>query len=210
MTSYSFGSSGCGGAMFDLSRAAPPLEPLGRMERDELEKLAAGLALGKLTGEERARALELMRRDPAFERAVEEIEQRLAPLATSLPPEAPPPGLFEAIEARIDAVAGALAGTTTLRAGDYVWQPLSAGVDFTVLWRNDKAKRQSLLIRMQPGAAYEAHDHADDEECLVVEGDLKFGELLLKAGDFHFAPRGCTHPAAYSPSGCLLFVTTAA
>jgi quercetin dioxygenase-like cupin family protein len=54
---------------------------------------------------------------------------------------------------------------------------------------------------MQPGARYDSHSHEDDEECLVIEGDLVFGHLTVKAGDFHFALKGRTHPPAYGPSG---------
>jgi quercetin dioxygenase-like cupin family protein len=174
----------------------------------EIDELAAGLALGTLDPGERAAARELEAHDPAFRRQVEAIERRLAPLAAGLPAEAPPAGLLAAIEARIDEAKAALPGTITLRAGEYDWQPLGEGIDAALLWRNEKASRQSLLIRMQPGARYESHAHEDDEECLVIEGDLVFGELTLKTGDFHFAPKGRTHPSAFSPSGCLLYVTS--
>ena len=118
-----------------------------------------------------------------------------------------PPGR---IAARIAEANASLPGTVTLRAGTYDWRPLSQGIDHAVLWVNEAANRKSLLIRMQPGARYESHEHDDDEECLVIEGDLVFGDLVLHAGDFHFAPKGRTHPPAYSPSGCLLYVTCAA
>lgn len=174
-----------------------------------IDETAAGLALGMLEADERAQAREREARDPAFKHEVETIERRLAPLAAVLPSEGPPPALFAAIEARIDEARAALPGTITLRAGEYDWQPLAEGIDTAILWRNDKVNRQSMLIRMQPGAHYESHSHEDDEECLVIEGDLVFGGLTLKAGDFHFAPKGRMHPPAYSPSGCLLYVISA-
>jgi hypothetical protein len=46
-----------------------------------------------------------------------------------------------------------------------------------------------------------------DEECLVIEGDLHFGDLELHAGDFHVALKGMIHPAARSVNGCLLYIT---
>ncbi len=180
------------------------------MTSDDIEELAVGVALGTLEPEERARALKAKAANPKLREAVERIERRLAPLAEVLPRETPPAGLFEAIEARIDEAKALLPGTVTLRAGSYDWRPLSKGVDCALLWKNEKANRQSVLIRMQPGARYESHGHDDDEECLVIEGDLVFGDLVLKAGDFHFAPKGRAHPPAFSPSGCLLYVTGAA
>lgn len=141
-------------------------------------------------------------REPDLRQTVEAIATRLSPLSTLIPPTQPPPELFEGIEARITSPDAALPGTVTLRADAYDWRPLSDGVDTALLWRNENANRQSFLIRMQPGARYESHDHDDDEECLVIQGDLMFGDLMLKAGDFHFAPKGRTHPSAFSPSGC--------
>ncbi len=180
------------------------------MTSDDISELAAGLVLGTLEPEERARALKARAADPRLKEAVERLERLLAPLAEVLPRETPPSGLFEAIEARIDQAKALLPGTVTVRAGSYDWQPLGKGVDCALLWKNEKSNRRSVLIRMQPGARYESHTHADDEECLVIEGDLVFGELTLKAGDFHFAPKGRVHPPAFSPSSCLLYVTGAA
>lgn len=176
----------------------------------DLDQLAADIALGGADAEGRARALKDAESNPELRRKVENLERRLAPLAELLPQEAPPAGMFAGIEARIAAAKAALPGTVTMRASAYEWQPISEGIDQAVLWVNEKANRKSLLIRMEPGARYESHAHEDDEECLVIEGDLVFGELVLKAGDFHFAPKGRTHPPAYSPSGCLLFITAAA
>lgn len=176
----------------------------------DLDQLAAEIVLGGTDAEGRARALEDADRNPELRRKVESLERRLAPLAGLLAREAPPASVFAGIEARIATAKAALPGTVTMRAGAYDWQPISEGIDQAILWVNEKAKRTSLLIRMQPGARYDSHEHDDDEECLVIEGDLVFGDLVLKAGDFHFAPKGRTHPPAYSPSGCLLFVTAAA
>lgn len=180
------------------------------MTTEDRSDLAVGLALGTFTSSERADALGSEARDPELKRAVEQLERKLAPLAATLPPEMPPAGVLDSVEARIEAEGASLPGTRTLRAGQYDWQSLGEGIDAVILWRNEETKRQSLLIRMQPGARYASHEHEDDEECLVIEGDLVFGDLTLKAGDYHFAPKGRTHPPAFSPSGCLLFITGAA
>ena len=180
------------------------------MTQEEIQELAAGLVLGTLRGDERSRALMLEQSEPEFMRAVAALERSLAPLLSVLGEESPPADQFAAIEARIDQARATLPGTFTMRAGSYDWQPLAEGVDAAMLWHNEKAKRRSMLIRMQPGAHYKSHEHDDDEECFVIEGDLVFGEVRLKAGDFHLAPRGRNHPPAYSPSGCLLFITAAA
>ncbi|RUP00363.1 cupin domain-containing protein [Hyphomicrobium sp.] len=177
------------------------------MTTNEFEELVAGLVLGGLSQDERRHAGAIEQREADLHHAVDAIAMRLSPLATLISPAEPPPDLFAGIETRIAEADAALTGTLTLRADAYDWRPLSDGVETALLWRNEKANRQSSLIRMKPGARYQSHDHDDDEECLVIQGDLKFGDLLLKAGDFHFAPKGRTHPSAFSPSGCLLYIT---
>ena len=68
--------------------------------------------------------------------------------------------------------------------------------------------RQSLLIRMSPGALYKAHAHDVEETTFVVEGDLAFGDLKLAAGDYHIAARETRHPAGRTVGGCVVLVTT--
>ena len=51
--------------------------------------------------------------------------------------------------------------------------------------------------------------HADDEECLVLEGEVSVGDLRLRAGDFHVAARGSQHPRLESRPGALLLLSHA-
>ena len=43
-------------------------------------------------------------------------------------------------------------------------------------------------------------------DLLVLEGDLSFGELHLKAGDFHVATPSSSHPSGRTVNGCLVHV----
>ena len=52
-----------------------------------------------------------------------------------------------------------------------------------------------------PGAAY-PHAHDADEQTLVIEGDLSFGDLALKAGDFHAATPSSSRPPGRTANGC--------
>lgn len=176
---------------------------------DARDQMAADFVLGSLSAGDRAEALRLEREDPAFARAVADWERRLAPVAPPADAIAPPAGLFEAVVGRIEAKRADLPGTMTFRRAARHWFPLSEGVEISVLWENTAIGRRSMLLRMQPGAIYHGHEHEGDEECLVLEGDLNFGELALNAGDFHLAPKGRVHPAATSRAGCLLFVNAA-
>ncbi len=44
------------------------------------------------------------------------------------------------------------------------------------------------------------------ELSLVLEGDLSFGDLNLKAGDFHVATPSSSHPPGRTVNGCLVHV----
>ena len=59
---------------------------------------------------------------------------------------------------------------------------------------------------MEAGATNPAHLHAETEECFVVEGDLRDGDLHMHAGDNIRSEAGTSH-AVSTDEGCLLFVT---
>ncbi len=65
---------------------------------------------------------------------------------------------------------------------------------------------ESFLLRMESGGRIPAHRHGSDELCCVIEGDVAFGELQLRQGDYHFAHQGSRHQDATSVHGCLLFL----
>lgn len=88
------------------------------------------------------------------------------------------------------------------------WIKLLKGVELKVL-RHD-ADSRSYLLRMSPGAKLPPHEHALDEESLVLEGDATINGVLCRSGDYHFAPRGKSHGWMSSQNGCLLFVRGAA
>lgn len=176
------------------------------MSKDEIS--AAEFALGLIRGEQRRAVEKQLASDAALRSRVERWEMNFATLADA-EAVAPPDDMLERVLERIDAEARLLPGTVTVRAEEAVWQELSPGVTFRVLNDDAATMRRSMLIRMLPGAIYESHHHDEDEECLVIEGDLRFGDLGLKAGDFHLARKGMTHPPAATVNGCLLYVTAA-
>jgi len=178
------------------------------MSRTDDNALAAEYVLGALEGgalvAARARAVE----DHAFRHLVEDWERRLAPLA--LTAEMPvPPGLIERIEARITEGGAELPGTITRRAGSGEWMEVSPGLHIKVLNRIESLGRHTFMARLAPGAEYIEHDHDQDEEIYMIEGDLVIGELVLKAGDFHVARTGKHHPVHRSRTGCLCIISQA-
>ncbi|NWG39128.1 MAG: cupin domain-containing protein [Hydrogenophilaceae bacterium] len=88
------------------------------------------------------------------------------------------------------------------------WVTLLRGVELKLL-RQDEISR-SFLIRMKPGSRLPPHEHALEEESLVLEGDATINGVLCLPGDYHLAPKGKPHGWVTSEKGCLLFVRGAA
>ncbi len=83
------------------------------------------------------------------------------------------------------------------------WEPLRQGVEICPLHAEGGAI--SLLARFAAGASVPAHAHGIAEECLMVEGELFLGDLLLPEGGFQAAPAGSSHGALFADAPCLLF-----
>lgn len=126
-------------------------------------------------------------------------------LAAATLPEAPTPEaaarMREALFQRIHASAP---DYLFVHSHEGEWVRLLRGVELKLL-RQDGGQR-SYLMRMAPGARVPPHEHALDEESLVLEGDATIDGVLCLAGDYHFAPRGRPHGWLTSEKGCLLFV----
>lgn len=90
------------------------------------------------------------------------------------------------------------------RADQLAWEPLRQGVEIKPYYA--EGDRISMLVRFAPGATVPAHGHGHGEECLMVEGDLYLGDVLLCEGDFQFAPKDTGHhDGLHSDVGCLLY-----
>lgn len=109
--------------------------------------------------------------------------------------------IFERINAQ------SRAGLITISADQGEWIGIGPGVCFKKLLRS--ANVVADLIRMEPGSSLAGHEHPEPEECICLEGEVLLNGTLVRAGDFHFAPRGSPHGPIYSPTGCLLYVRTA-
>lgn len=83
------------------------------------------------------------------------------------------------------------------------WAPLRRGVSTKVL--HEAKDLVSMLVWFEPGAVVPAHDHVHDEECLMVDGDLFLGDVLLLEGEYQLAPRGTSHSELVSEHGCIVF-----
>jgi mannose-6-phosphate isomerase-like protein (cupin superfamily) len=82
------------------------------------------------------------------------------------------------------------------------------GISARKLHVDAKANRVTMLVRMEPGTSYPPHRHGGFEECFVLEGDLRVGDAVLRAGDYQVVGEGSVHPIQSTTSGCLLFLSS--
>ncbi|MBI5257554.1 MAG: cupin domain-containing protein [Burkholderiales bacterium] len=96
----------------------------------------------------------------------------------------------------------------TVQADEGQWQPFGRGLSLKLLHQRDGV--MSYLVRLAPGAVLPAHRHPIDEECVVLEGSLRIGELEVGAGGFHLGRQEVLHMPIVSEGGALIFLRGAA
>ena len=97
-------------------------------------------------------------------------------------------------------------GTLTVRAREGHWQDYAPGVQIKILHQEAKLSSMTFLVRMAPDSVVPLHDHAQEEHCLVLDGEASMGEHILNVGDWHVALPGSTHHNFSSRTGCLLLI----
>lgn len=112
--------------------------------------------------------------------------------------------LRERILRRVSAPAPA--HTLTVRGEDGDWIRVGPLAEVKILRRRWEANNQSMLVRLAPGAVVARHTHTQEEECVVLEGEVIIGEHVFRAGDAHFALPGAAYTGLRTMTGCLLFI----
>jgi quercetin dioxygenase-like cupin family protein len=172
----------------------------------EHDVIAVEYVLGLARGRERQAIEAMVDSDAGLRRSVERWQEAFASLHVT-DGESLRTDSFQSVLGRIDSEGSHLPGWITQRADEACWVAIGEHVAYRVLREDPAAGRRAVLLRMQPGAVYQSHSHEIDEECLVIEGDLHFGDIGLRAGDFFVAPKGTVHPVSRTVNGCLLHVT---
>ena len=192
---------------------------------EELMEQAALYALGALEAVE-ARDFErhLAEGCEACAAELREFEGVAARLALASAPARPPAGAREKLLSRIAAdaedlrrpersPAGALApgklapALLVVRRDAGEWEATPApGVFFKTLFVDREHDTVTRLVRLDPGARIPSHRHLGYEQCLVVEGRMRAGELHLRAGDFNCSAPGTIHEEIYTEEGALLLI----
>ena len=132
-------------------------------------------------------------------------------IAESLTPLDPPADRATELRDRVLARVGRDASGSprdllTVRASEGEWTLVAPLVETKLLFVDRTAQTRSYLVRLGAGAKIDPHQHHAAEECFVLEGELRIGDLCLRAGDYHVAPPNVPHGGASSPTGALLYI----
>jgi quercetin dioxygenase-like cupin family protein len=128
-----------------------------------------------------------------------------ARLAEAVPPRELPGLQREQMRQRVmQSIVGSPPGSSTVRATGGEWITISALVKLKVLRIDARAGNQTVLVKAEPGGSLPRHQHRHDEEFIVLEGECRIGNLLLRAGDAHFAPAGSWHEEITTDTGVLV------
>ena len=131
-------------------------------------------------------------------------EATIAALCEAAAAAEPAPDRAAALRAQVLARAAA-AAFVTVPAGDEGWVEVLPKVRAKLLYTDGTA--QSYLVRLEPGARAPAHDHPAGEECIVLEGEVRYlGGSTLRAGDYEAARAGAHHTELVSDTGALVFL----
>lgn len=146
-----------------------------------------------------------MRKVPDIESLTPDEEEALARAAQPLEMGA---AQRESLRAKILARVNAPppADTYTVRSAEGAWTRIGPLAEIKLVRRDWQANNQSILVRLAAGAEVATHGHRQEEECVVLEGELMIGEHVFRAGDVHVARPGATHVGMRTRTGCLLYI----
>lgn len=185
---------------------------------DEIREQAALYALDLLEPHEaRDFELHLSAGCPVCASELRTFRQTTALLPLGLPLSKPPSRVREKLlarvqgtpesEARRSAEIVAAVGLHIVRSGQGSWEPTGVpGVSFKPLYIEPSQESVTMLVRMEPGSTYPRHRHAAIEHCFVLEGDLRIGELVFRAGDYQCNASETIHEVSSTEQGNLLLI----
>ncbi len=91
---------------------------------------------------------------------------------------------------------------------DPEWESVAPGISCKLLATDGERHRVSMLVRLDPGAAYPPHVHAGVEELHLLEGELWINERKLYPGDYSYCEPGTSDRLVWSETGCTCVLIT--
>ncbi len=178
---------------------------------EEAQEMAAVYALGALPGEE-ARAFEqhLAAGCAACAEEVAACGAVVEELAYAVPRRTPRPEVRTRVLERI-AAEGLTANHPKVEKEHFLfvssqwldWQPGHApGIEIKLLSFDQERGYYTTLVRMEPGATFPPHRHADVEESYITAGEIWVSDMLMRTGDYCRADAGSLHTGLTTTTGC--------
>jgi anti-sigma factor ChrR (cupin superfamily) len=115
-------------------------------------------------------------------------------------------GAIERVRARLmkQVAADSVPHHVAIAAGESGWHRLLPGIQRKVL--HEGGGVMSYLLKFEPGAVLPAHRHPLDEECVVIQGTLRIGPLVLPPGSYHRVPKDVLDADSTSDEGAVIFL----
>jgi ChrR Cupin-like domain len=177
------------------------------MNMPEVHTDAALYLLGQLPADE-ARAFEQQSANPAYGDALAEMTDLIASIGSACAePVAPPPSLKDRLMERLER--NPYPGLFSKRVDEQgPWKPSrTPGIFYKKLYVDKSTGLVTMLVKMEPGARLGEHTHGRTEQCLILEGDLRYSDdKIYRAGDFTWAEAGSRDPALYTMEGNVLLI----
>lgn len=89
-------------------------------------------------------------------------------------------------------------------AGSVAWRQFLPGIERQVL--HESGGVMCYLLKFAPRAVLPAHRHPVDEECVVLEGSVRIGTLVLEAGSFQKVARTALDSDTSSDYGAVIYL----
>ena len=97
---------------------------------------------------------------------------------------------------------------TALQWSEPEWEQVAPGIECKLLATDTERQRDSMLVRLAPGASYPGHTHAGIEELHLLDGELWIDERKLFPGDYNYAIPGTGDDLIWSEMGCTCVLVT--
>jgi anti-sigma factor ChrR (cupin superfamily) len=104
----------------------------------------------------------------------------------------------------LDRIADSQGAQVAVPSDGGTWRPFGPGVQIKVL--HDFGGTMSYLLRMLPGSVLPNHRHPQDEECVVMEGSVRMGELTMGPGGYLLERKDTLHPPLRTVDGATLYL----
>lgn len=97
----------------------------------------------------------------------------------------------------------------TVRANEGTWEETGVpGVRVRKLFVDHDRNQFTAVVKMEPGTSWPRHRHDGPEECMVLEGELYVGDMVMKKGDFQRAEPDSHHCIQRTETGCTLLIVS--